>query len=65
MGKAPDCDAAGVALTSADFSLTANWPQPAAMSMPRRCRTVLGSLNSSARIFWKRRAASLRVGAPS
>lgn len=22
---------------------TASWPQPAAMSMPRRCRTVLGS----------------------
>ena len=40
-------------------------PQPAAMSMPRRWRTVLGSWNSSARICWKRRAASLRVGWPS
>jgi 3-methyladenine DNA glycosylase AlkD len=30
---------------------TANCPHPAAISIPRRCRTVLGSSNSSARIF--------------
>jgi acid phosphatase (class A) len=41
-----------------------SWPQPAAMSMPRRWRTVLGMANSSARIFWNRRAASLCPGRP-
>lgn len=32
-------------------TFVASWPQPAAMSMPLRCRTVLGSLNSSTRIL--------------
>ena len=32
-------------------SATASCPHPAAISMPRRCRTVLGRANSSLKIF--------------
>jgi hypothetical protein len=38
-------------LTVNYFTVMASWPQPAAISMPRRCRTVLGMENSSVSIF--------------
>jgi hypothetical protein len=41
-----------------DCRTVANCPHPAAMSMPRRCRMVLGRSNSSTRIRWKFLAAS-------
>ena len=43
--------------------LARNWPHPAATSMPRRCRTVLGK-PASRRVFWKMRAAVPVAGIP-
>jgi hypothetical protein len=51
---------------SYDFSATASWPQPAAMSMPRRWRTVLGSVELRGEdVLEALRRVGLRVGTPA
>ena len=46
-------------------SVTASWPQPAAMSMPRRWRTVLGISNSADKMCWNVLAGAECFGRPA